>query len=147
MSNWLKVVLILIILAIISGVGIYLFIFNKPHPDYEKMSPQFSLVAQDLFNSYKTNKAGAEGKFNGKLLEISGPVSEVETTDSLVIVVMKFGEGDFGEEGIRCTMLKKHHDDAKKLIAGGNTRIKGFCTGYNDTDVILEECSLISQVK
>jgi hypothetical protein len=147
MARWLKIVIILIILGAVSAAGVYFFIINKPHPDFEKMSPQYSLVGQELFNSYKTHKAVAESKFNGKLLEISGPVSAIETTDSLVIVVMAFGEGDFGTEGIRCTVLKKYQDDAKRLVSGGNIRIKGFCTGYNDTDVILEQCSLISQVK
>jgi hypothetical protein len=48
----------------------------------------------------------------------------------------------FGDEGIRCVMSKKSSPEAAKLKPDGITRIKGYCTGFNDTDVIMEHCSL-----
>ena len=66
---------------------------------------------------------------------------------SLVIVVFEFSQGMFGPEGIRCTLLPEHNLDANGWKAGGEMLVKGFCTGYNDTDVILEKCILIKGLK
>lgn len=143
MKTWIKLLLGAFVVGIIGIALIYVFIYNKPHPNYEKMVPQFTLNAQELFDSYKNNKPSAEKKYNGKLLEIKGKLEQVESQDSITIAVFIFGHGMFGDEGIRCTMIPKFNEDAKKLIPQGNIRIKGYCTGYNDSDVILEQCSII----
>jgi len=72
-------------------------------------------------------------------------LSKIETADSLVIAVFVFNQGDFGDEGIRCTMMKKFNDEANRLQPDGEIIVKGYCTGFNETDVILEKCSLINQ--
>jgi hypothetical protein len=143
MKNWIKLLLAAFVVGII-GIGlIYVFIYNKPHPNYEKMVPQFRLTAQELFQSYKTNKPFAEKRYNGQLIEVNGKLGHMESHDSITIAVFIFGQGLFGDEGVRCTMLPKFNEDAKKLIPEGNIKIKGYCTGYNDTDVILEQCSIL----
>ncbi len=143
MKTWIKLLLGAFVVGIIGIALIYVFIYNKPHPNYEKMVPQFTLNAQELYNSFKTNKTASEQKYNGKLLEINGKLGHVESKDSITIAVFIFGQGLFGDVGIRCTMIPKFNEDAKKLIPEGNIRIKGYCTGYNDSDVILEQCSII----
>jgi len=40
-------------------------------------------------------------------------------------------------------MLDNYRDDALALQKDQMVTIKGYCTGYNDTDVILEKCSII----
>jgi hypothetical protein len=52
-------------------------------------------------------------------------------------------EGLFGDEGIRCTMLSKFNEKAKDLVDNTNVKLKGYCTGYNDTDVIIEKCIIV----
>jgi hypothetical protein len=59
--------------------------------------------------------------------------------------VFVFEQGDFGDEGIRCTMLPKYNFEAGKLQPDVEIKVKGYCTGYNETDVILEKCSIINQ--
>jgi hypothetical protein len=143
MKTWIKILLAAFVVGIIGIVLIYVFIYNKPQPNYEKMVPRFRLNAQELFDSFKNNKPSAEKKYNGQLIEINGKLGHVETQDSITIAVFIFGQGMFGDEGIRCMMIPKFNEEAKKLIPEGTTRIKGYCTGYNDTDVILEHCSII----
>ena len=74
-----------------------------------------------------------------------GKLSKIEASDSLVTAVFVFGQGDFGDEGIRCSMLPKYSFEAGKLQPDGEIKVKGYCTGYNETDVILEKCSIINQ--
>jgi hypothetical protein len=142
MKTWLKILLGIAVLGIIGAVLIYVFVYNKPHPDYEKIKPDFTLSAQTLYDAFKGNKASAERLYTGKVIEITGALGKTEITDTTAIAVFVFDQGMFGDAGIRCSFLKKFHDDVKNLVPKTAIRIKGYCTGYTDTDVILEQCSL-----
>lgn len=144
MKIWMKILLGLFITGIIVGVCVYYFVYNKPHPDYEKMEAAFTIPARELYIAYTTDKVEADKKFNGKVVMISGTLKKIETTDSLVIAVFVFNQGVFGDEGIRGTFLPKLNELGKKLLPDTEIKLKGFCTGFNDTDVILEKCSMLN---
>lgn len=145
MKKWMKIVAVLAILGIAAAAAGYFFVYNKPHTNYEKMDADFSLNASDLFNEFKTNKSMAEPKYNGKVVEINGMLTKVEESDSLIIAVFVFDQGMFGDEGIRCTMLPKYKNHLKNTQLGSQIQLKGYLTGYNDTDVIFEKCSITSK--
>lgn len=142
MNKWIKIGIVLFIVGAI-GIGLgYKFVYNKPHPDFEKIEPAFILGANELFTDFIESRQESEQKYNGTVVQLEGMIDSVEESDSLVIVVFAFHEGMFGDEGIRCTMLPKFNRH-ESLKTGNNVRIKGFVAGYNETDVILEKCSLI----
>lgn len=143
MKKWFKILLALFVTGVIAAILVYVFVYNKPHPDYEKLKPDYSLKAQELYNSYKTNKTGADKIYIGKVVEISGNLSKLEVNDTLVVAVFVFEQGMFGDAGIRCSFLRNFNERAKALQAGADVKIKGYLTGYNDSDVIMEECSII----
>ncbi|MCX6267216.1 MAG: hypothetical protein NTW16_07645 [Bacteroidetes bacterium] len=145
MKTWVKIVLGLIVVGIVAGLLVFKFVYNKQHPDYENVEAAYTVTAQDFYNDYKTDKNAAATKYNGKMIALTGKLSKVETVDSLVTAVFVFNQGDFGDEGVRCTMLKKFNDAADKLQPDGEVKVKGFCSGYNETDVVLEKCSIINQ--
>jgi hypothetical protein len=142
MKTWIKIILGLGILGIIAAILAYFFVYNKPHPDYENLDAEFSLSAKALFDEFIADNAAANKKYNGKMIELTESVTRVEGTDSLITVVFVFRQGDFGDEGIRCTMLPKFNDVALKLQPGVSVKIKGYCTGYT-SDVIFEQCTVI----
>ena len=145
MKTWVKIVLGLFVLGLVAGFMVYKFVYNKKHPDYETIEPAYTMNAPDLYRAFKSNKETAAAKYNGKVIALTGKLSKVESADSLVTAVFVFNQGDFGDEGIRCTMLQKFNLEAGKLQADGEVKVKGYCTGYNETDVILEKCSIIAQ--
>ena len=53
----------------------------------------------------------------------------------------------FGDEGIRCIMLPNQNELMKKYGTSTLITIKGYCTGYNDTDVIIEKASVVGPDK
>lgn len=135
-----------VILLLIIGVFLgYKYIYNKPHPDYAHLTADFKLNAMDLFQQFKESPDIYGEKYNGKMIELSGNIKTIETADSLVIAVFAFEQGLFGDEGIRCTFLPDHNEMAQELKSGTHIMLKGFCAGYNQTDVILEKCSLINK--
>ena len=141
MSKWYKIIAVFVILGALGGILGYYFVYNKPHTDYEKAAPDYRITGQQLFHEFTDNATLAQQAYNGKVLEVSGTVTSVENPDSLTIVVFALNEGLFGDEGIRFTMLEAYHKDANALHPGDAITIKGYCTGYNDTDIILEKCS------
>lgn len=143
MKKLKKIVAVLVILGIVGAVYIWFFVYNKPHRDYEKASVDFSIEAVDCYREFASNAGGVQNIYTGKILEISGTPAKIESNDSLCVVVFVFNEGMFGDEGIRCTMLASHHQKAKQLDIIKNVKIKGFCSGYNETDVVLEHCSIV----
>jgi tRNA_anti-like len=143
MKSWIKIILGLAVLGIATVFLIIHFVINKPHPDFEKIKPDYSLHAGAFYNEFKTSKDNAHKLYNGKVIEITGKLARIENTDTLTIAVFVFNQGKFGDEGIRCTMLKKFSAEAKKLKPDEIIRVKGYCTGFNETDVIMEHCSII----
>ncbi len=143
MKTLMKVVLVLVVLGIV-GVGLgYKFVYNKPHTNYEKATADFSLAGMELFSQFKSSTQQASERYTGKVLEITGKLNSVETPDSLTIAVFTLDEGMFGDEGIRCAMLPNHARQITQYI-GADVKLKGYCTGYNETDVIMEKCSIIN---
>ncbi len=133
---------VLFALIVIGAVMVYFFLYNKPQPDYAKKSHDFEVSATDLLAEFKQDATAAGQKYNGKVLLVSGDLSHVETSDSLTIAVFAIEEGMFGDEGIRMAFIPEYTDDLAAITPGSQLAIKGYCTGYNEIDVIMEHCSV-----
>jgi hypothetical protein len=140
--KWLLVIGSLAIVGIIGAILIYVFVYNKPHPDYAEADPDFRITATELFTEFQNNTTTANDNYNGKIVAVRGELSSVETTELQTIAVFAIDEGMFGDEGIRMSMLPEYSDQVSQYTPGSNIVIKGFCSGYNGTDVILEHCSI-----
>mgnify|MGYP001420674267 CR=1 FL=1 len=138
-----KIGAILAVTGLVAGLFVYFFVFNKPHEDYSKSTPDFDLAAAALFEEFRTNPEAASARYNGKVLSVTGELNAVEQTDSLTIAVFGFEEGMFGSEGIRFTLIPAHQAEVLGIAPGTTVTLKGLCAGYNETDVILEHCSLV----
>lgn len=143
MKKWQIILLALVLTGFAAAVAVYFLVYNKPHPDYEKAKPEFVISAGALYAAFIDDEVAANDQFTGKVVAIDGQVAGVEQLDDLVIVSFVFDEGFFGGEGVRCTMLEGHHARALDLLPGDNVTIKGLCTGFTGSDVILEHCSFL----
>lgn len=143
MKKLLIILLVLLVVAAAAAFYVYKYVYNKPHPDFEQAEAELSIRAKRLWTDYSMNKEIADGNYTGKILEIEGTIMRVEEVDDMVIVVFAFRQGDFGDEGIRVTMLPQFHQAAKGIDPFKPVKIKGLCTGYNDIDVIIENGSIV----
>jgi uncharacterized protein YxeA len=141
-----KVLIILAALLVLGGVAAFIgykYYYNKPHTDFVKKEADVKINAKRLWLDYSMNKDIADPKYTGKVIEIEGSIMRVEEANNLTIVVFAYKRGDFGDEGIRVTMLPEFSRAAKGINPFKNVKIKGLCTGYNDTDVIMENGSIV----
>ncbi len=134
-----KILGIFMIISVLGIAYVWFFVYNKPHRNFDKAKPDVILSAQSFYNNYAKKIKSC----NGKVVQINGIPKKIETNDSLAVVVFVFDQGMFGDEGVRCTMLPKYRNSAENLDLSKTVTIKGFCAGYNGTDVILEQCSII----
>lgn len=137
-----KILLTLFVLAVIAGLAAYQFVYNKPHTNYEEASPAFTLQAQDFYQAFTEDREQAEETYNGKVIEFTGTLDILEENQDFHTAVFVFDDGLFGPEGIRCTMLD-HHTQNLAERTGETVQIKGFCSGFSGSDVIMEHCSII----
>lgn len=143
-KKWFLVLGSLALVGIIAAVLVYIFVYNKPQPDYSTKEADFTLPATELFHEFRNDPAVAGAKFNGKVLAVQGNLSAVEIADSLTIAVFAIEEGLFGDEGIRFAFIPEHAESIRNTPPQSAITIKGYCTGFNDTDVIMEHCSLVT---
>lgn len=144
MKKLLKIGAVLAVLGILAAIYVWFFVYNKPHRDYDKAKADYMLSAQTCYNQY-ANGSEESNEYLGKVLQIEGIPKSIESTDSTVIVVFAYNSGMFGDEGIRCSMLPKYFEKARNLSMDKEVVLKGYCEGYNSTDVIMEFCSIITQ--
>lgn len=143
MKAWAKIFIALVILGAIGAWAGYTFIYNKAHTDFEKADTEYSLSAQEFFDDFRADPKVAGIKYTGKVIEINGKLSVLEDADDMLIAVFAFEEGMFGSEGIRVSILPNHMEAIKKHTLTQNITLKGFCAGYNDSDVIIESGSVV----
>lgn len=141
----MKIIAGLIVIGILAALYVWFFIYNKPHRDFEKAEADHMLTAEQLFTQFRTDKALADSLYTGMVVQIKGSLDKVEFADSILTAVFVFDQGMFGDEGIRCVMLQNHWDGLRSAKPGDMVILKGYCTGYNDTDVIIEKGSIVEE--
>ena len=101
--------------------------------------------AEELFYKYHQNRSSGDSLYTGMVVQVFGEIDKVESPDSSLIAIFVFEQGMFGDEGVRCVLLPAHHEKLKAYGPKDFIIIKGYCTGFNDTDVILEKSSIIEE--
>jgi hypothetical protein len=142
MKRWMKILLTLMGTGTVAALLVYVFVYNKPHEDYEKKDADFKLSAEVFFNECKSNQEASKVKYNDKVVQVSGKLSKIEDADTLVTMVYVFEEGMFGDAGVRCEMLEKYNEQARNTPLGEEVSLKGFYTGFIE-DANLKYCSIV----
>ncbi len=141
MKKWIKILAVLTVIGIAAATYVYVFVYNKAHPDYAQLEPKISLTAENCFTTFRVNEAEANERFIGKMIQLSGHLTQIEHSGDQTIFYFILSEGMFGNEGVRVSMIPD--EKLSNITAGHSITLKGFCTGYNQTDVILEHGSVI----
>jgi len=144
MNKWFRIIGILIVVGLIAAFLVWKLYINKPHADIENTTASYSLNAQELWKQYNKELKLSDSLYTGKVIEISGNLSKIDKVDSLVYLVFVMEpDPDFGDKTIRCEMLAKYNEEAAALIPNSPIRVKGYCSGYDQTDIKFTKCSVI----
>jgi hypothetical protein len=127
MKKTLKVVLIIIVLGASIGAFVAYKMWNKPFDDVTEMEGM-KVNADALYKAFEANEQSANTTYVGKVVEVTGTVGDIETSDSIARVMLTFPDAMMG--AVRVTLDTRHLDDAKAVKTGDQATFKGFCNGF-----------------
>lgn len=130
-----KIFLFIIVLAVAGGAYGY-YLFNKPHQSVTDQPPAFTLQSQILVDSFEKDENAANKLYLGKIIEVSGVVSERSVDEKGKMSITLQGPD---MAGIGCVFEKASQTKASTLTEGQKVTIKGICTGLL-MDVVLVDC-------
>src|SRR5687767_9552445 len=102
-----KVILPLVLLVLVAiSVGYYMY--NKPVESLNNKTADVTITADQLLAEYEANEKAANDKYLGKVVQVSGKVSDVttedgknkihfETSNPISLVITELDEGNSAE--------------------------------------------------
>jgi hypothetical protein len=127
MNRTLKIVLIVILVGASIGAFVAYKMWNKPFDDVTDMEGM-KVNADVLYKAFETNEQTANTTYVGKVVEVSGTVGDIETSDTIARVMITFPDAMMG--AVRVTLDSRHLADAKAVKTGDQATFKGFCNGF-----------------
>lgn len=118
-----KLIPILILTAAI-GFGIGYYLFSKEHDETADMESAFSMTADDAVQEFLDDEAATTAKYIDQIIEISGPVYDIEKTDGKITGV-KISSDELYV--VSCTF----QNPLKETELSDNIKVKGVCSGFN----------------
>ncbi len=119
--------LVIILISLVMG---YNYIYQD-HRNIEIEKPEFVLTSEALISEFAANSTAAEKKYLNKTLEISGSISEINTS-TLVL-----------NNNVFCQF---QNIISNTILTNEFVRLKGRCIGYDDLleEIKLDQCSIIN---
>lgn len=127
---WIGIPL-LVLLAFAWAYHLYV----KPHQSAAGETADFSMDADSLYSQYQTNEHAADAKYLGKVIEVSGKLTEIQHNGNTEVWILS-QQGGGG--GINCQLFAGIKPDPEPK-SGDIVTVKGRCTGYL-MDVNLVDC-------
>jgi hypothetical protein len=140
MSRNSKYILIALVLLGLFGLGIGMYLYNKPHADLNDQAADASMSAGELLAEFEANETEANAQYLNKVIEIRGSVQEMtETTEGGKVLILRDEEA---MAGVSCAFEAKDAEKLASISLGDEIVARGVCAGML-IDVNLSRCVLI----
>ena len=120
-----------ILFLIAAGWGYYQY--QKPRAGAANVTAAFKLSSEQLYKEYSTNETAADEKYSNKILEVTGPVADVQITPQATNVLL----AATATGGVNCSIM----NGETRITKGERITVKGRCTGF------LMDVSLVDAVQ
>ena len=123
-----KGIIIILVIAVLGGIGAYFYVFHKPHRDPTSETAAYQIMAVELSQEFVDNEAAATEKYLDKVIEVTGTALEVDgSTIILDNVVSCNGSSAEAFNGVQ---------------AGDELKVKGRVIGFDELfgEVKLDNC-------
>lgn len=137
MNQNTRIILLIVLIGGLIGLGIGMYMFQKPHDNLSDLKADYSLAATELFHEYETDETQANQRYLDKVIQIEGTLAEIsETGEGDAVLFLRPDDAMFG---VSCAFSGADAQRALALSEGSSLSIKGVCTGMN-LDVNLVRC-------
>jgi len=128
-------------IAVMAFIG-FVKIYNKPHINVSKSSPEFFVVSKMLLEDFTNNEVQANSKYLDEIVQVEGTISEITEDQMLNSIITLTPENAFGS--VICHLSPEEKQKVNTYKKGQKVVIKGICTGYL-MDVILVKCVIVDK--
>ena len=135
MNNWLKILLIVVVLGAITGGTVAYFMYNKPHQDVIDTTPAFEFTATGLVEELAKDTASMTKKINNQVILVTGPV-RIASPDNAGGATLQLEAGEYGLDDVIFQMDSSFMDGVLSLQPGQEVSVKGIYTGHQYEDVL-----------
>jgi hypothetical protein len=132
------------VIGAIAAVAGYVFVYNKPHRDFEKASASYTMTSDEIYNAFEADEKAASAKYQDAVILITGPVESVsEVQDGMIQVVLVAENAMLG--GVKAQLHPKYRDyeshalQVSTLEEGKTATLKCRCVGM-DAEVVMDNC-------
>jgi len=123
-----------IVLPVVKPLVDFVSGFTK-HANVDRSEPQFILSPDELQAAFGKNEAEAKTLYEGKIVQVSGTISSIESPTDTNIVILLAIEND-PVSNVSCQMDAAFNTRINGLAAGNNVAIKGICNGVHKDDLL-----------
>lgn len=125
----MKKILIAILSIGLIGVGIGLYLFNKPLESTKSMKAHFNMAASELLSAFESDENTANEKYLDKVIEVRGQVQKMDTKNGKTTIYLEANNP-------MSNIIFQLEQSNSKIEIGEHITLKGICTGYL-MDVVL----------
>ena len=113
----------------------------------EPPKPVATLKAADLLGEYKTNELAADGKYKGKLIQLTGKTgSTVVQKDLIGRYYLSMEAGSDADFNVNCYLSESGKEEAAKLQPNQDVTVIGTCDGRFGGQVLtLKGCDIVKK--
>lgn len=126
------------VLLLLSGYFFITKLFKSTNEPLTNKAASHSISSKDLIHSFKVNEKTSTKIYEGKIIEVTGLVEEINFLNNKTTIILK-NEKD--SVGIICEINDLEKEKIKHVEKNKKIRVKGICKGYLK-DVILLNCSI-----
>ncbi|GGA99964.1 OB-fold protein [Puia dinghuensis] len=128
---WIGIPLLLLLIGLAWGWHLY----EKPHRSAAGETVDVTIDADTLYHQYQADEHTADQKYLGKVISVTGRLTEIQHTGNSVIWILSTQPGG---GGINCQLFPGTKVDPEPKT-GEKVTVKGRCTGFL-MDVNLADC-------
>lgn len=134
MNDMKKWIIILLAIGVVAGIGIGLYMYNKPLESMASRDAEVTISAVDLYQAFDADEPAANLNYLGKVIEVSGTIQSVSAgDDGTPSIVLDAGDA---MGGVVCRLDATASGDFQE---GQTAAFRGECTGKL-LDVELARC-------
>lgn len=121
------------------GLTSAVYMFNKPNKSMNSLKAELAIEAEALVKDYSGSESEANETYLGKIVEISGPVVLISTSQDGSISFSLFDPFEGVTATFKAEYVKENKSRIHQIEQGDNITVKGRCDGML-TDVRISDC-------
>ena len=146
MNKVVKVLLILVVIGLVCGFGVYMYVFHKPHRNIAKETPAFALTSAEILKQFSEREDSCNKVYGDKTIQITGKIADISKKDNIVLTIVL----DNTTTGVSCSFDSAYSVENSAVISkfqtGNDITLKGKCDGYDAImGVVLTRCALVEK--